>query len=80
MKVLIINELTTYGKETEKVCHAKTLRNAFKKASLNSYEYFRIYQVYSNRVPHIIFESVLPKERIAARPTCQIFVSLGKMK
>ena len=80
MKVLIINELTTYGKETEKVCHAKTLRNAFKKASMREWQYFRIYQVYSNRVPHIIFESVLPKERILPRPTCQISISLGKMK
>lgn len=63
MKILVVYQLTEHGKETNRVCHASTLRNAFKKASMRDWEYYRIYKVYNNKVPHIIFESLLPKDR-----------------
>lgn len=62
MKVLIINETNNHGIDTARVTFATTLKNAFRKASIYQWEYYRIYQVYSDRAPHIVFESVYPRE------------------
>lgn len=62
MKVLIINETNKHGIDTQRVTFATTLKNAFRKASIYQWEYYRIYQVYSDRAPHIVFESVYPRD------------------
>lgn len=62
MKVLIINETNNHGIDTQRVTFATTLKNAFRKASIYQWEYYRIYQVYSDRAPHIVFESVYPRD------------------
>lgn len=78
MKVLIINETNNKGIDTERVTFATTLKNAFRKASIYQWEYYRIYQVYSDRVPHIVFESVYPRELKKSREVRDISVKLGE--
>jgi len=67
VKVLIVNQTTCEGIETDKVFHAKTLKKAFKKASMREWQYYRIYQVYNNLVPYIVFESVLNKNILKSK-------------
>lgn len=77
MKVLIINETNNKGIDTERVTFATTLKNAFRKASIYQWEYYRIYQVYSDRVPHIVFESVYPRELKKSGEVRDFSVKLG---
>jgi len=69
VKVLIVNQTTCEGLDTNKVFYAKTTKNAFKKASTREWQYYRIYQVYNNKVPFVIFESVLTKNIVKSRET-----------
>lgn len=62
MKTLIVTQCDNNGYDTSKNCQASTLNNAFKKASMRGWVFYRIYQVYSDRLPHIIFESQRTKE------------------
>jgi len=80
MKVLIINQITPQGNDTKNVTHATTLNNAFKKASIHEWQYFRIYQVYSNRAPHIVFESEYPCERLRRTEAVEDFSVLLEEK